>query len=317
MAGRWAKRAGEVLAVLLLASFATFALQTMVPQDPAVLILGEGRSPEEYAEVREDLGLDDHLLVRYGRWLGDAVQGDLGESIIPPRTDVTDRVLSALPVSLELALLGLGMAVLVSVPLAMWAAHRAGGLVDRVIGMGTFGLLSIPTFLAGLLLIGALVNGMGWFPRAEWVRLSEDVVGNLRHAFLPALTVALVESATFTRVLRNDLVDTLGQDFVLASRAKGMPTRHVLFVEALRPSSFSALTLLGISLGRLIGSVVIVEYLFAIPGVGSLIVLSATRGDYPMVQGAVLLAALVYVVSNTLVDTTYGLLDPRVRRRRA
>lgn len=308
------KRLGELVVVLLLVSFGTFWLLSLVKTNPAVSILGEGRSPAEYEAVRRSLGLDDPLLVRYLRWLSSAFRGDLGTSIIPPQSDVLDRIAAALPVSVELALLGMAMALLLSVPLAMFSAYHAGGRVDRIISAGTFGVLSVPSFLAGLLIIIVFVNQLGLFPRTEWVRLSEGLGQNLFHAFLPALTIALAETAMFTRILRNDLITTLQEDFILAAKAKGMGPRHIMLNDALRPSSFAAVTLLGLSLGRLIGSTVIVEYLFALPGMGSLVVGAANTGDYPTVQGAVLVIAVIYVLSNVVIDFSYSALDPRIRR---
>lgn len=308
------KRFIELVIVLLVVSFGTFWLLSLIKTDPAVSILGEGRDPAEYEAVRENLGLNDPLITRYLDWLGGALRGDLGTSIVPPFSDVFDRITSALPVSVELAVLGMALALLFSVPLAMWSSYHADGRVDRMISATTFGVLSVPSFLAGLLLIIVFVNSLGWFPRTEWVRLSESVGGNIYHAFLPVLTIALAETAMFTRILRNDLITTLQEDFILAAKAKGMSARHILLNDALRPSSFSAITLVGLSLGRLIGSTVIVEFLFALPGMGSLIVGAADTGDYPMVQGAVLVVAVIYVVSNLLIDLSYATLDPRIRR---
>ncbi|MER5839307.1 ABC transporter permease [Streptomyces prasinus] len=312
---RPALRALELVGVLLLASIGVFSLVVLLPGDPAVDILGAGRAPAEYAELRTELGLDQPLVTRYFDWLGGALTGDLGRSVVPPQSDVTDRVLSALPVSFEIAVLGLLIALLIAVPLAMWSAYREGSAADRIIGAGTFGVLSVPSFLAGLLLILLLVNSAGWFPRSEWVRIGDgDLLGNLHHAFLPALTVALAELALFARVLRGDLIVTLREDYILAARAKGMNPLRILFTDALRPSSFSLVTLLGLSLGRLIGSTVVVEYLFSLPGMGTLIVNAAGQGDYPMVQGAVLTIAVIYVVINAGIDLSYGYLDPRTRR---
>lgn len=307
-------RLGELIAVLLIVSFGVFMLVSLLPGDPAVAILGEGHTPAEYAAKRAELGLDGNVLARYLEWLGHAVTGDFGTSLVPPQSEVMTRVMSALPVSVELAALGLAMALLFAIPLAMWSAAHEGGLVDRAIGASMFAVLSVPSFLAGLLLIAVFSNGLGWFPRAQWVRLSEDPAQNIYHALLPAVTIALMELALFTRVLRNDLIITLHEDYILAARAKGMPPRRILVNDALRPSSFSLVTLLGISMGRLVGSTVIVEYLFALPGMGSLIVNAANQGDYPMVQGAVLLVAVIYVLVNAGIDLSYGYLDPRTRR---
>lgn len=307
----------ELVLVLFVVTLGTFSLVSLMETDPAVTILGEGQPPEAYAEVREELGLNDPLLVRYADWLGSAVTGDLGRSVVPPYYDVLDRIAGALPVSVELAVLGMGMALVISIPLAMWSAYHAGGWVDRAISAGTFGILSVPSFLAGLLVILVLANALDLFPRAEWSRIGDGLGDNLYHAFLPALTIALAEAAQFTRILRNDLITTLQEDFILAAKAKGMGTVHVLFRDALRPSSFSLVTLMGISLGRLVGSTVIVEYLFALPGMGTLVIGAANTGDYVTVQGAVLLIAVIYVVTNALIDLSYGYLDPRIRRRNA
>lgn len=311
------RRALELAAVLMIVSFGVFMLLSLVPGDPAVAVLGEGRTPAEYAAMRSKMGLDEPLLARYFDWLGGVLTGDFGRSLVPPESEVLGRILRALPVSFELAVLGLAMALVVAVPLAMWSAYHEGGRVDRAISAGMFAILSVPSFLIGLLLIAVLVNGLGLFPRAEWVRVGDSVVGNLQHAFLPALTIALMEMAMFTRILRNDLVTTLHEDYILAARAKGMPPLRILVSDALRPSSFSLVTILGLSIGRLVGSTLIVEYLFALPGMGKLVIDAANQGDYPMVQGAVLLIAVVYVASNTLIDASYGWLDPRSRRAHA
>ncbi|WP_067439542.1 ABC transporter permease [Nocardioides jensenii] len=307
-------RIGELIAVLFVVSFGVFAMVTLMPGDPAVAILGEGHPPQDYENLRQELGLNDGLLHRYWDWLSGAVTGDLGTSLVPPQTDVTERILGALPVSVELAVLGLVIALVLAIPLAMWSAAHAGGAIDRMISATMFATLSVPSFLAGLLLIMIFANGLGWFPRAQWVRISEDIPGNLHHALLPAIVIAMMELALFTRILRNDLIVTLNEDYILAARAKGMPPWRIMVTDALRPSSFSLVTLMGISLGRLIGSTVIVEYLFALPGMGSMIVTSANQGDYPLVQGAVLIVALVYVVVNAGIDLSYGYLDPRTRR---
>ncbi|MFA6574849.1 MAG: ABC transporter permease [Nocardioides sp.] len=317
MARRILLPALELIAVLLLVSLGVFLLLTLVPGDPAVAVLGEGRTPEEYEALREQLGLNDPFFSRYLEWLGGVLSGDLGTSIVPPQTSVLGRILSALPVSLELAVLGLAMALVISVPLAMWSAYHEGGRVDRAISAVSFGLLSMPSFLVGLLLIALLVNTFELFPRNEWVRLGTSVTGNLHHAFLPSLTIALMEGAMFTRILRNDLVTTLHEDFILAARARGLSPVRIMLSDALRPSSFSMVTVLGLSIGRLVGSTVIVEYLFALPGMGKLVIDAANQGNYPIVQGAVLVIAVIYILSNTLIDRSYGYLDPRTRRARA
>lgn len=311
---RMLRKLAELLAVLLLVSFGVFLLVALLPGDPAAAILGPNHPPEDYEALRSELGLDQSIVHRYLDWLGGALHGDLGNSIVPPHLSVVDRIRAALPVSVELAALGLLIALVLAVPLAMLSAAREGGVTDRAIGAGVFALLSVPSFLMGMLLIMIAADGLGWFPRGQWVRLSESPGENLYHALLPAIVIALPEMAIFTRILRNDLVTTLHEDYVLAARAKGMSSTRVLTVEALRPSSFSLITLLGISLGTLIGSTVIVEYLFSLPGMGTLVVTAASQGDFPMVQGAALVIAFIYVLINNGIDIAYGYLDPRTRR---
>lgn len=308
------RRVGQLAAVLALVSFGVFLLVALLPGDPAAAILGPGHPPEDYAALRSELGLDQPILQRYAEWLGGALTGDLGHSIVPPQAAVSDRIAAALPVSIELAALALLIALVVAVPLALLSAYQEGGLADRVIGAVVFAVLSIPSFLLGLLLIMLFVDQLGLLPRSQWVRITESVSGNLSHAILPAIVIALPEVALFTRILRNDLVRTLREDYVLAARAKGMGPRHIMMSESLRPSSFSLITVLGISLGTLIGSTVIVEYLFSLPGMGTLVVTAASQGDFPMVQGAALVIATIYVLVNAGIDLTYGYLDPRTRR---
>lgn len=312
-----ARRLAELLAVLLLVTFATAFIVDLVPGNAAVAVLGENQPPEAYERVERELGLDKSLVPRYVDWLGDAVRGDLGNSLTPPGGAVIDRLGAALPVSLQLALMGLAIALLTAVPLALWSAWRPGGQVDRTLTMATFGLVSLPSFVAGMLLILVFVKVLGWFPRAEWVRLSSGGLGdNLHHAFLPALVVSLSEIPVFARVLRGDLIETLQQDFVTAARARGVGPFKLLVSEALRPSSLSLVTVAGVSLGRLIGSTVIAETLFGLPGLGTLIVSAALSKELAVLQGAVVLVAVIYVLVNALVDLSYSRLDPRLRRAR-
>jgi len=304
----------ELVVVLFIVSLGTFALVSFIPGDPSVAILGEGHAPEDYARVRAEMGLDDSFSTRYWHWLSGALQGDLGTSMVPPQGPVIDSIGEAMPVSLQLALMGLVIAIVVAVPLAVYSARHQGNWIDRAIGAGTFGVLSIPSFLSGLLLIMLAVNHLGWFPRSQWVRISEGLGQSLYHAILPAIAISLLEMAMFTRILRSDLVMTLGEKFILVAKAKGMSNARLLFSDAFRPSSFSLITMLGVVLGSMIGSTVIVETLFSLPGMGSLIVRAAQQGDMPMVQGAVLVIAVIYVVANGVIDIAYGYLDPRSRR---
>lgn len=284
----------------------------LTPGDPAATILGDNATPQQIAVLRDQLGLDKPLLVRYAEWLGHLARGDFGTSI-RSQQPVLDAILERLPVTLELAVLAQIIAFAVVLPLALYTAYRAGGRADRLANVVTSGLVSMPPFLTALLLVFVFALTLRAFPATGWVRLSEDPVGNLSSAFLPALTLALTELAVLTRVLRSDLIATLQEDFILSAKAKGLPTWYVLLRHALRPSSFSLITLAGLGLGRLIGGAVIVETLFALPGIGQLLVNSILAKDAVTVQGVVIFVALAYVALNLLTDLLYAILDPRTR----
>jgi peptide/nickel transport system permease protein len=310
-------RIATIVPVLLLVSLGTFFLVNLIPGSPEVEILGPNASAQDYARAHHELGLDKPVVERYFTWLGNAATGRFGRNLIPPTESVSARLARAVPVSVELAAMALFIALALAIPAAMVSAHRPGGRVDRLISLSAFGLISVPSFLSGIILI--LVFAVNWkvFPDRLWVRPSTGGWGqNLRHAVLPAFTIALNEVAIFARLLRNDLIVTLREDYILAARAKGMPPRHILLREALRPSSFSLITLAGVSLGRLIGGTVIVERLFTLPGLGSVIVDAANKKDITIVQAGVLVIAVGYIVINAAIDLLYGALDPRIRRGR-
>ncbi len=310
----------HLVLVLLLVTFMTAFLMDLTPGDPAYAVLGFDATPEAVAKVHADLGLDRPLFERYFDWLGNAVQGDLGLSYRAnvteaARRDVTDEVLRALPVTLELMVLAMAIALAIAVPLGVYSAYKRDGLFDRVWGSVSSILVSTPAFVAVPVLVYVLVLRLKLFPATGWVWLTDHPFDNLHHAVLPAFVLALDLIPRFAAVLRADLSATLEEDFVLNARAKGVSPAAVLFRHALRPSSFSLLTSAGISLGHLIGGTVIVEFLFAFPGIGSLLVSSVQARDVNTVQGVVLFIAAAYVVINTSIDLAYGYLDPRVRLR--
>ncbi|WP_459546406.1 ABC transporter permease [Nocardia sp. X0981] len=292
----------KLAAVLLLVSISTFLLLEMTPGDPLATLLPEGATPEMRAAAAERFGLDGPLPERYVEWLGSALQGDLGRSMQ-----------SQLPVTVELAGLSILVALLVAVPVGVWAGYRPGGIADRVTTFLCSVTLSIPSFLLGVLLVFVFAVTLQALPVLVWTPLSEGLGRHLSGLILPVATLAAIEAVAFIRLLRNDMVATLQQDFVLSARARGIPTARILFVHALRPSAFSLLTVLGVSMGRLIGGTVIVESLFALPGLGSLVLTAINSRDYLLVQGIVLVVAVGYVLINALVDLAYPVLDPRVR----
>jgi peptide/nickel transport system permease protein len=308
-------KALSLVPVVLAVSFLTFMMLNLLPGCVECQVLGpDNLTPEAVASVRADLHLDDPLPVRYGAWLGDAVTGDLGRSYIS-RQEVTDAILERLPVTAELVALSMGLALVISIPLGMATAYRARGPLDRVVTGATFGMLAIPSFMMALLLIYVFAVELGWFPATGWTYLTDDPVENLRSAFMPALSLALVNVAVFTRLLRTDMIATLQEDHVLLARSKGLPTWRILSRHALRPSSFSLLTVSGLTIGNLLGGAVIVEQLFALPGVGRLLFDAIFRRDLMVVQGVVLVVTVGFVAINALVDILYSVLDPRIRER--
>lgn len=301
---------------LLLVSAATFLLLQVGPGDPAAAVLGNSGSPADYRRIRLEMGLDQPPLERYWDWLAGVFRGDLGHNLVPPVEKVSTRLFRALPVNLELALLAIVVSLAIAIPLALWSAYRAGSRVDRWITAGTVGSISVPPFLAGLVLLLVFAIRFHVLPLGQWARPTD--VGwsqNLYHALLPVLTLALAEAPVFVRLLRSDLVAILQENFILAARAKGMPARHILMREALRPASFSLLTLAGVSAGRLLGGTIIVEVVFGLPGLGSVIIDAAQNNDYKLVEGGVLVIAAIYLLLTLFVDLLYGFLDPRIRSR--
>jgi peptide/nickel transport system permease protein len=307
-------RLGRSVLVVLLVTFGSVALLSLAPGSVAAVMLGENATPEAIDALNHQLGLDRPIWQQYLDWLGHAVQGDLGTS---PATNqpVIDAILERLPVTLELAVLAMVIALVVAVVLAIVSASRPDSWLDRAITAVSSVLLSVPAFIAGPVLIYFFALYLGWFPVAGWSKVGDEgLVANLQSAILPAVAIALTEIASFHRLLRTDLLGTLQEDFVQAARAKGMSPSYVMLRHALRPSSFSLITLIGINLGRMIGGTVIVEVLFSLPGLGQLAVLSIISRDVVTVQGVVVFIAVVYVVLNTLVDIAYGWIDPRVRK---
>jgi peptide/nickel transport system permease protein len=221
---------------------------------------------------------------------------------------------SALPISAELCVLALLFSLLVSIPFALWSAARPGGAADRSVTASSFALLSMPEFLGGLLLILVLVVMFPIFPRLGWVGITADPGSNLEHAVLPALALSIPYTALYTQVLRNDLVVTLQEDYILAARATGESPGRILVQGALRPSLFSLVTISGVGLGYLIGGTAVIETLFGLSGIGNLLVQAVGGSDVPVVQAVVLILALVYVIANALIDVLYNYLDPRTRR---
>lgn len=310
----------RLVTVLLAVSVVSFLLLNLLPGDPTLALLGPSAGdPHAKAEVQRQLGLDEPLPLRYTTWLGHAVRGDLGHSYFTNQS-VVQAMSERLPLTIELMIFAELISLGVAVPVAITAARRPNGWFDRATSAVTFGLLALPAFMLGILLIYAFTVQWRLFPssgQTPWFSVGDGVVATPRSIFLPALTLAAGQIAVFARVLRSDLVATLRSDYILAARAKGIPDRRVMTRHALRPSSFSLLTLAGLSVGALVGGAIIVEQIFALPGMGRLLVTAIFKRDYMIVQGGVLLVAVAFVLVNFIVEIVYAVLDPRIRRGNA
>lgn len=306
------KKLFHLLLVVLAVTLLTFVMTDRLPADIAAEVAGHGASTAELAEMRERLGLNRPVLLRYAAWMGGVCRGELGKSLTT-ELSVSHTLASHLPVTLELLVLSQFFALLLALPAGIVTAWRSGSLIDRATGTLAFGCASLPNYAMAMGLVFLCALKLKLLPATGYTPLNAGVIANLKGFLLPALSIALVEWVTLMRVLRSDLIVTLKEDFILLARCKGLPTWRILLVHALRPSCFTFITVLGMQTASLIGGAVIIETLFALPGIGRLLVTAIFAQDFPVIQGAVLLISVAYVCINFLVDLCYALLDPRVR----
>jgi peptide/nickel transport system permease protein len=305
---------GRALLVVVAATMLTQWLLDRAPGGLAATMLGEQASPENVAALEAELGLDRPFLVRYVDWAGDVVTGDLGRSPITNRS-VWEAITVALPITAEIVVLATLLALGLALSTAFLAARRPGGSVDRLLGGLTSAALAVPTFVLAPVLLYFLAVELELVPVTGWEALSDGLGPNLQAAILPAIAVAVPEFAVFQRLFRGDLVATLEEDYIDAARARGVGEGRIILRHAFRPASISLMTVTGISIGRLLGGTVVVESLFALPGVGLLLQQAIVQRDLAMVQGIVVFLAIVYVGVNLAVDVLYGVVDPRIRAR--
>jgi peptide/nickel transport system permease protein len=301
-----------LIVVLFGVTLLTFLLLKLLPGDPAINILGPSATPQAVADIHHHLGLDKPLPVQYLNWLGNAVRGNLGKAYQNNQTTIS-ALRQRLPVTIELLIISQILALVISIPVAIYAAYRPNGWFDRISSTTAFGLLSLPDFIVGVLLVLLFAVKVHWFPATGYTPLSQNPLQNLRSLVLPSVTLAVGELAVFVRLLRTDMIATLQEDYITMAKSKGMSDSHILLRHAFRPSSFSLVTVAGLNLGRLIGGTFIVEIIFALPGIGELTIRSIFSRDYLVVQGVVLVIAVGYVLANAVVDLLYTVLDPRIR----
>ncbi|MCI2423835.1 ABC transporter permease [Saccharopolyspora sp. K220] len=304
----------QSLVTLVLVSLVIFIGLRALPGDPAIAIAGTEADDATINEIRQSYGLDQPIYVQYVTWLGRALQGDLGESA-KTGLPISDIILSRLPVTLELALLSLLFAALLGLTSGVIAAVRRGTALDWLgNGVSLFGL-SIPNFWLGLMCVLVFAVGLGVLPASGYVPFTESPLGNLERMILPAFVLGSGLAAVLMRQMRSSMLDALTSDYVRTARAKGAGEWRVVGIHGLRNSLITVLTILGLQLGVLISGAVVTEQIFVLPGFGKLMVDSVFTRDYLVIQAAVLVAAVGYIVVNLLVDLLYSVVDPRIRVR--
>ena len=293
--------------VMLGVSFLVFAAMYIVPGDAVDSMLAEtGATAEDLARLREQMGLDDPFLIQFGRFLVTLAGGDLGTSLVTGR-EVEDQIASQLPATLELTATALAIAVLLGVPLGVVSALRRGSWVDSLTMVIALIGVSMPNFWLGLLFILFFSLHLGWLPAAG--------AGGVRYLILPAVTLGFSGIAVIARITRSSLLEVIHNDFVRTARSKGLPDLVVTVKHAMRNAMASVMTVIGLQFGALLGGSVVVETVFGRPGIGSITASAIQRGDFPLVQATVMMAALAFVLVNLLVDIGYSFLDPRIRYR--
>lgn len=310
----------NLVPVFFLVTFASFMLLELLPGNAADAILFDEEAAAPSKEARDalikELGLDRPVVVRYFVWMGNMVRGDLGRSYETQQV-VTKALAQRIPVSLQLVIMAQTIAILFAIPLGMLCAYRHGQSLDRWISGAAFAVLAIPVFVVAVTMIFLFAVTLQWLPASGFVPITKSFWGNLESMLLPAVAIGIVEIPILLRVLRSDMISVLQEDYISLAKAKGMPTISILFRHALRPSSFTLVTIIGLQIGSLITGSVILETIFGLPGVGKLLIEAIDARDEIMVQGIVTFIALVYVLVNFTVDMTYAVIDPRVARERS
>ncbi|HEY5014855.1 MAG TPA: ABC transporter permease [Acidimicrobiia bacterium] len=309
----WLRRLARLVVVLVCVSFFSYVLLDLLPGDPVTTIAAF--APASVREqLKHDTKLDEPIPAQYWNWLSKFSRGDLGNYYRSSGVDkVSTDVGSALPVSLQLMLYSMILTVLLAIPLGVFSSYWAGTWFDRLVNATAFGAIAIPDFALGLVLAYVVGVKLRWLPTSGYVHPSNGLLKHVKSMVLPATSLAVGQIAGYMRLLRSDMIATLQEDFITMAKAKGMPSRRILWRHALRPSSLTLLTVAGLNVGALIGGAVVIEVVFQIPGMGLLLATNIRAQQFIAVQSIVAILAIGYVVVNTLIDLLYVKLDPRVR----
>ncbi len=306
---------GRVLTLIptmLLASFGVFLLVQLAPGDPAIAMAGEGATTAQIEAIREQQGFDQPILVQYWHWLTNALHGDLGTSITSG-TSVVSEISRTLPPTLAMVIGAMVVAITLGVSAGVVSARRANQPVDTVITSASAAGAAMPSFWLGLVLVSVFALNLGWFPATGFVGFTTDPWLAVQHLVLPAIALGVAGAAEIARQLRAVLIETLASDHVRTLRAKGLAERQVVWRHALKGAAVPLMTVIGLQVSRFLGATVVVEAVFGIAGVGTLVVGAAQNKDYPVVEGVVLVMAFMVILTNFVVDASYRIFDPRIR----
>lgn len=306
------RRLLATIPVLVMVAVVVFAILRFSPGDPAIIMAGDGATPERIVQIRQTMGLDQPVIKQFFIWSGKLLQGDLGTSLMSG-VPVTKLIGQRLEPSLSLAVLTLVFTLIVAIPLGVLAAWRQGKLLDRaVMGFSVLGF-SVPVFVTGYVLIWLFAIKLGWFNVQGYAPLDKGFWPYLHRLILPSLALSTVYVALIARITRTSVIEVMGEDFIRTARSKGLGETGVLLGHALRNAAVPIATVVGLGIALLISGVVVTESVFNIPGLGRLVVEAVLARDYPVIQGLTLFFAFVYVFINLVVDCAYTVFDPRIR----
>ena len=298
--------------VLLIVAVVTFSLVHLTPGDPASLMAGDQALPEDIERIKEKLGLNRPLYEQLAIYFWDILRGDFGESVFT-KFPVTTLIAQRLEPTISIAIFSQLVAIIIAIPAGILAAWKANTWIDRVVMILAVAGLAIPSFWLGANLIWLFAVRLDWFPALGYVSISEGVLPWLRSITLPSIAIGFISAALIARMTRASMLEVLREDYVRTARAKGLGEYKILIAHAFKNASIPVVTIIGIGLAGLVSGLVVTEAVFAIPGVGRLIVDAVLRRDYPVIQGVVLMVTFAYVLINLAVDIIYGYLDPRIR----
>lgn len=302
----------SVILTLFLITLVTFAITNILPGDVAMMIMGTQSNPEALAGLRESLGLNDPLLVQYGRWIGGMLTGDWGDSLIFKKP-IAELLAQKITASAIIVVMSMTIALALAVPLGVWAAIHRDKWQDTTASSASLLGVSLPDFFWGIVMILVFARWLGWFPSSGFVEPSEDLWGAIRHAFLPSLALGLGLMAHLTRMTRSTMTGILNQEFIRVARAKGLTERTVIWSYGLRNAIGPVITIAGLQVGYLFGSIIVMESLFNYTGMGWLTYQALLNRDMPLIQATIFVIAAVVMLTNLLVDLLYLAIDPRIR----